>query len=463
MIVPQQTMIYQRHRNPGASGDLIIPIHVTLNTPDDVIHANVHANSRLPGKEWIRISPAHDRVAVVCGSGPSLNDHMDKVRALRADPNVDVFALNGCAAHLDNNGLRPDYQVIADARERTAELVGPAREHLFASQVHPACFERAPDARIWHFDNGDMESQLPPYERSYALIGAAGSVGNCALGLAWAMGYRRFELFGYDSSHRDNRSHAFYQPMNDFEPYGRFPFNGKDYLCSYTMRSQVGMFMLIARELMQEGCTLTVHGDGILPDMWRESERMRTEATLEEREEYKYKLMWDVPGYRDMSPAERHFDHIRDMLANRRFGLVVDFGCGTARALKRIEDELHHEILGIDFVNATENGVPFVKANLWQLPDIDGDYGICCDVMEHIPPERIDDVLGGIRASVRGHVFFSICSEPECFGREIGESLHVSLYSPEWWAAKLQEFWPTVRQIPGGIFICETEDRTNGS
>jgi hypothetical protein len=100
--------------------------------------------------------------------------------------------------------------------------------------------------------------------------------------------------------------------------------------------------------------------------------------------------------------------------------------------------------------------VPFLKANLWRLPAVQGDYGICCDVMEHIPPEKVDDVLKEISLAVwRGPVFFSISSDHDGFGREIGETLHISLYPPDWWEEKLKEFWSTVRRQPGGFFICE--------
>lgn len=454
-MISHETMIYQRHRNPGASMDLIIPIHVTINTPVEVIHANVYANSRLP-KEWTRVEPAHDRIAVICGSGPSMKDHLEQIASW--GEKADVFSLNGSTSFLHNNGITPDFQVMADARERTADLIGPAKSHLFASQVHPVCFEKAPDARIWHFDNGEMETQLPPYDKSYALIGSAGSVGNCALGLAWAMGYRRFELYGYDSSHRDNQSHAFHQPLNDFEPYGRFPFNGKEYLCSYTMRSQADMFQLVAREIVRQGGVVHVHGDGILPDMWRENVRISASGTLEEREQHKYQLMWSAPEYRHMSPAEQHFGVIKEMLKGREAGKLIDFGCGTGRVLKMLESELNIDVLGIDFVRALEVDVPFCHANLWDLPSCDGDFGICCDVMEHIPPEKVDDVLTEISLAVwRGPVFFSISSDPDSFGRIVGEPLHVSLHPPEWWESKLKQFWANVHAMPGGLFICEPQ------
>ena len=42
--------------------------------------------------------------------------------------------------------------------------------------------------------------------------------------------------------------------------------------------------------------------------------------------------------------------------------------------------------------------VPLLVANLWDIPiEMSADWGFCCDVMEHIPTERVDRVLGVIR------------------------------------------------------------------
>jgi len=147
-------------------------------------------------------------------SGPSLADTLDDIRLL-VKKGGKVFAMNGAAKFLSEKGIMPDYQVIIDAREETAQLIGPAKEHLFGSQVHPECFKRVPDAKLWHLQVENIDDYLPEYEQSYCLIGGAASVGNTATCLAYAMGYRDLQIFGYDSSHREGKGHAFYQKMND--------------------------------------------------------------------------------------------------------------------------------------------------------------------------------------------------------------------------------------------------------
>ena len=425
-----ETTIYMTHRNPGASMPLTIPVHLLVNVSDEVIEANVRANA-VRSNRRVKTTAPHDRVAVMVGSGPSLADHLDAVRALRAAGDADVFAMNGAAQYLWDRDIAADYQVLVDARERTADLIAPARAHLIASQCDPICFERVPDATMWHFINGDLDSMLPADEPAHAQIGGAGSVGNCALALAWAMGYRRFEVFGYDSSHRANASHAFHQPLNDFEPWGRFQFNGRDYICSYTMRSQASRFQVIARELLRQGCTVTVHGDGLLPDMWR-----TPIAALSERE--KYERMWDEPEYRSYSPGECAADVcLREM---EPAGEIIDFGCGTGRgglALSRAGLDVTLVDFAANCRDDEAKALPFVLADLTRSIDLDGPYGYCTDVMEHVPPSDVDRVIRNVMGAAET-VFFQISTVPDECGALIGHDLHLTVQPHVWWLRKFE-------------------------
>lgn len=72
---------------------------------------------------------------------------------------------------------------------------------------------------------------------------------------------------------------------------------------------------------------------------------------------------------------------------------------------------------------------PFVEACLWSLPEIGPfDYGTCCDVLEHIPPEQVPAVLESIARVTGKAVFFQIARFWDADG------LHLCLESPEWWA-----------------------------
>jgi hypothetical protein len=77
---------------------------------------------------------------------------------------------------------------------------------------------------------------------------------------------------------------------------------------------------------------------------------------------------------------------------------------------------------------------------LWNPDDFTKIYDavICCDVMEHIPTERVPAVLANLRKSARRFAFFSISVIPDAFGPMlIGEALHLTVQKPNWWFAKL--------------------------
>lgn len=403
---------------------LIVPVHVICNTSDDDLYSNVRTNSALP-KEWIKLVPAHDKVAVLCGSGPSLADHLSEIAERKAAGQI-VFAMNGAAKFLNDHGIMPDYQVILDARQATADLIGPADEHLFASQVHPECFKRKPSARLWHLQIGGIENEFPDYRGGYCLIGGAASVGNTAACLVYAMGFRDLQIYGYDSSHRDDKGHAFSQPMNDGDPCCVTVFDGREYTASLTMKLQAEKFQETSRALIEGGCRIEVHGDGLLPDMFRASREVMEEAA-------KYEKMWGVAEYRNMSPGE---DSAGKFLALvKPDGPIIDFGCGTGRGALRIADQ-GHKVTLVDFAgncrDEAAKRLPFVKWDLTKPLGLTAPYGYCTDVMEHIPTKDVQTVIDNIMASAET-TYFQISTIPDNFGAVIAQQLHLTIQPHEWW------------------------------
>ncbi len=427
---PARTTI--KYRNPDASEPLILPVHVVCNTPDELLHENITLNSRRPGT-WVQVLPENSIPALLCGSGPSLADSIPEIRE-RQSIGARVFALNGAAQFLADHGIMPDYQVMIDARPRTAELVGPARSHLFASQCHPSCWDKAPDARIYHLAIENVEDLFPKdYPNDYALIGGAASVGNTATCLAYAMGYRDLHCFGYDSSHRGDAAHAKHQAINNGDPVTEVDFNGKTYRCSITMKLQAEKFPHTAAALESMGAKVTVHGDGLLPAIW--ATRFETLTECE-----KYERMWSIEEYRWVSPGEHNVDAFLDIV--KPHGEVIDFGCGTGRA----GVALAAKGLSVTLIDFTENsrdiearGLPFIRHDLTQPIPISASYGFCTDVMEHIPPTDVETVIRNICDSA-DNVFFQISTTPDHMGASIGHELHLTVQPHVWWKAALSKF-----------------------
>ena len=263
------------YKNPDASGDLTLKMTVTTNVTEKEILANVLENSKKI-KKWVKQEEPHGRTLLICGSGPSIKDDLKLIGDLQ-DDGCDVWALNNCANFLAKSGIIADYQVIMDAQPRTIELVGMAADYLFSSQVNPELFMIKPKATLWHSTYGnvmvDEQDGFPEHEEDYCLIGSAISIGNTVLGLAYAMGYRNIHLFGYDSSHDGDSSHVIKQAINNDDPTTFVYFKEKTYLCSLTMKLQADHFIDRVDALKKLGCQIFVHGDGLIPDMYRDYEQ----------------------------------------------------------------------------------------------------------------------------------------------------------------------------------------------
>ena len=415
-----------KHQNPEATMPLTLPVQVICNTSDEQIYSNIRNNSHKYRTNWIKCEEPHQGIAVIVGSAPSMLDKLAEIRSMQ-EAGGKVFALNNAANILFSHDILADYQVLIDAREATKMLIGHAKEHLFASQVNPACFELVTNPTLWHLQVGDIEDEFPDYDDSYALIGGAASVGNTTTCLAYAMGYRDLQIFGMDSSHKDGESHAVHQAINDGDPCAEVVYNGKQYRTSITMKLQAERFQETAKALQCAGCTITLHGDGLLQEMWRNPQDMS--------EEDKYTLMWAQPEYRVHSPGELVASTFLDIA--KPSGRIIDFGCGSGKGSLKLAEYGCSPLL-IDFAENSRDEVamkfPFVKHDLTrQLPEtIFAKWGYCTDVMEHLPPEDVEKTILNIMECV-DECFFQISTVSDTMGAIIGQELHLTIQPHSWW------------------------------
>lgn len=434
MTAPIRQVVQMTIQNPDASIPLIIPVEVVCNTSDADLERNIRASSQLPLK-WVAWAEPHDRAAIMCGGGASLADHVGIINGLEGD----VFAMNGASAYLSERGVPIDFQVIADAKRETSQLVDKgAKEHLFASQVHADTIAAAGHPpTLWHLETGNVEAYFPPEKVSaggYCLIGGGAAVGNSALCVAYAKGYRTFHIFGFDSCHSsNNRSHAYDQPMNDLIPCVDVSWAGRTFKASVAMKAQAEKFQITAQALEQAGCTLHVYGEGLLQSMWRTPPENLTERD-------KYRTLWQFDLYRLNSPGEEAVDTFLEVAKPRSDdGIIIDFGCGTGRAALKL-DALGFDVMLVDFADNCRDEeamtLPFLEWDLTQPCPLSAKTGFCSDVMEHIPTDDVDQVIYTIMGSAR-RVFFQISTVADDFGQIVHQKLHNTVMPHAWWADKL--------------------------
>jgi SAM-dependent methyltransferase len=202
-----------------------------------------------------------------------------------------------------------------------------------------------------------------------------------------------------------------------------------------------------------------------------------SDSDLEAQEQAKYEKAWDVKEYRDFSPGEGMvipFIHrVGKPVLKDENGKPIppptmyDYGAGTGRAA------LYFKLGGFDMIpvdiakNCLDDFVELVLgdrlmvANLWDLPEDmpRADYGFCTDVMEHIPPEKVDAVLENIRRTCKS-IMFGICFHDDHFGEDMGEVLHLTVKPFRWWRDKLRTYGNLIDArdlIWNGLFYVEFE------
>ena len=166
---------------------------------------------------------------------------------------------------------------------------------------------------------------------------------------------------------------------------------------------------------------------------------MQTDTELERA---KYSAVWNNPQYAVCSPGLRHLPSALEWMQPEAGSEFTDWGSGSGKA----SDSLFAQGFKVSMVDIAENSykganaIPLTVACLWELPDsvLATDYGICCDVMEHLPPDRIDAVLSAIAKRTNKAVYFQIALFHDHTFTDNGP-LHLSVFPIDWWKAKLLE------------------------
>lgn len=166
--------------------------------------------------------------------------------------------------------------------------------------------------------------------------------------------------------------------------------------------------------------------------------------TASERD--KYWRMWNVSSYHRASPGQRQLPAIEPELRSRGVNSIVEIGCGTGR----LGLGLHLYGYSVHMIDIVENALDadirkrlcgrfkFSVGCAWELEGLEADATVSCDVLEHLPPDRIDQTLDVLKG-IAPHGFHGIALHPDVCGRAIGETLHLTVQPAEWWEQKFEE------------------------
>ena len=83
------------------------------------------------------------------------------------------------------------------------------------------------------------------------------------------------------------------------------------------------------------------------------------------------------------------------------------------------------------------------------------DLVVCTDVLEHVEPELLDNVLDDLRALALRGVFLVVATRPAVKFLADGRNAHLIQKPAEWWLEKIMSRWRLVNfsSVGGGEFV----------
>ena len=259
--------------------DIMVPLylHMEACVTQENMNANLDATIKRGYSGIEAMLGAHIGECSIVGSGPSLAETWPQLRG-------DVLAVNQAIGYLISKGVAPKYAMLWDADAVVAEFAvpHPGVTYLVAARCHPAVFERLQgcDVRVW-FAGGDHN--ISDYVKRRAIkdpLIYGGSAGvTRAMYFASALGYKKMNLFGADSSFSGDRSHIIKSMAKEKEIFVCVgdDMSAPEFRTTPELSAQVNEFREIYTIFChpEVGIEVDVFGTGMLPAMYRAMKEKR--------------------------------------------------------------------------------------------------------------------------------------------------------------------------------------------
>lgn len=154
---------------------------------------------------------------------------------------------------------------------------------------------------------------------------------------------------------------------------------------------------------------------------------MKSDAELISKDYLKQnRLLHNVPTFG--AGGWKYLETIEKLVIRNSVISILDYGAGKGtlkRSLKRRFPFI--PVQNYDPVTYPEMPAP-------------AELVVCTDVLEHIEPEHLEDVLQHLRALTQKIAFFSICCRPAKKSLPDGRNAHLIIQPPDWWKEQLSDW-----------------------
>jgi len=150
---------------------------------------------------------SHDGQFVIAGSGPSLKDQLDAIRAEK-ELGRPICAVKGAHDFLLSHDIEPDLFLSIDPRDRRNNVQRASENtvYLLASRCCPQLFDHLKDryVMLFHAASSEEENAMMQANNVRFAIGGTSTSGLRAVNVGHFMGYRNFIMYGMDSCNAED-------------------------------------------------------------------------------------------------------------------------------------------------------------------------------------------------------------------------------------------------------------------
>jgi uncharacterized Rossmann fold enzyme len=177
-----------------------LPLKITGKcvAEDETLFANMDAAIARGYLQVREAQPAKSGAILLVASAPSVKGQLELIKKMKAAGSP-IVAIKGAHDWLIDNGVTPDYALAIDPQEHRIAFYKPQPNvhYMIASQCHPAMFDNLDGCQVTLWHPYVKKGQDRP--KNCMLIGGGTTSGLRAISLFYVLGYRQFELFGFDS------------------------------------------------------------------------------------------------------------------------------------------------------------------------------------------------------------------------------------------------------------------------
>lgn len=227
------------------------------------IRANVSSALARSLPELVPALVSHDGPLVCVASGPSTPQFLESIKRER-ERGRPILAVKGAHDYLCRNGVVPDLWIGVDPRD-CSDLLEEVNDHttyLVASRCSPLVFDTLKGRRVVLVHCYAEEEPHPGF-KGKMLIGGGSTSGLRGISAGYALGFRNFILYGYDSCLADDRTTKRFTGEK-VEPHKVVDVivDGRRFWANGAMAQQANEFQQYYQLL--ERFHVEVHGDGLI-------------------------------------------------------------------------------------------------------------------------------------------------------------------------------------------------------